>query len=71
MAPSERRFSTAIAFIGVGKIGRPMAEHVARAGFDLTVYDLDASARAAFEGGPVHVAGSAREAAASCEIVCL
>ena len=71
MAPSERRGSAAVAFIGVGKIGRPMAGRVARAGFDLIVYDLDASARAAFEDGPVNVAGSAREAAASSEIVCL
>lgn len=71
MAPSESRGDTAVAFIGIGKIGRPMAERVARADFDLAIYDLDASARAAFGSGPVRVAGSAREAAASSEIVCL
>ena len=71
MASPESRSTTAVAFIGVGKIGRPMAERIVEAGFELTVYDLDPSARAAFEGGQARVAGSAREAAASCEIVCL
>jgi 3-hydroxyisobutyrate dehydrogenase len=42
-----------VAFIGIGNMGWPMAGHIARAGHNLTVYDLDAekSARFAAEHG--------------------
>ena len=33
-----------IGFIGLGIMGHPMAGHLAKAGFDLTVFDSDATA---------------------------
>ena len=33
-----------IGFIGLGIMGHPMAGHLAKAGFDLTVFDSDAAA---------------------------
>ena len=39
---------TAIAFIGLGNMGSPMARKLLKAGHDLSVYDANASAMAAF-----------------------
>jgi len=33
-----------IGFIGLGKMGRPMASNLSKAGFSLTVYDRDEKA---------------------------
>lgn len=37
---------TRVAVIGVGRMGRPMARHIATAGFDLAVFDVDVEAAA-------------------------
>ena len=34
-----------VGIIGLGKMGHPMARHLARAKFDVTGYDVDAHAR--------------------------
>src|SRR5262249_56182851 len=34
-----------VGIIGLGKMGHPMARHLARAKFDVTGYDIDAHAR--------------------------
>lgn len=45
---SERNGQAAIAFIGLGAMGMPMATRLVQAGFDVTGFDLSADARAAF-----------------------
>lgn len=48
-----------IGFIGLGNMGAPMATHVARAGFDLTVYDANPQASERFVAQcPVRVAAN-------------
>ena len=39
-----------IGFIGLGNIGKPMATHIARAGFDMVVYDIAGTAERAPDG---------------------
>ena len=56
---------TAVGFIGLGVMGRPMALNLVRAGYDLTVFDLAPQAVAALVAAGAHAAGSAREAAAA------
>ena len=59
-----------VAFIGVGKIGRPMAEQIAAAGFDLTVHDLSREAAAPLLDAGAAWAKSPREAAELADVVC-
>src|SRR5215210_8464076 len=60
---------TAIAFIGLGHMGGPMAANLARAGHAVAGFDLaPASCDAAREAG-LMIAGSAREAVADAEAV--
>ena len=39
-----------IGFIGLGNIGRPMATHIAQAGFDMVVYDIAGTSQRAPDG---------------------
>jgi len=66
---SEESFR--VGFVGVGKIGRPMALQLLAAGFELMVFDSVDSARAAFDRSGASVAGSLAELVSSCEVVCL
>ncbi len=60
-----------IGFIGLGDIGLPMAVNIARAGFDLTVFDLRKPVmRAAVRQG-AKAAGSLAELARECEYICV
>lgn len=65
------RRDSRVGFIGVGKLGRPMAQRILRAGHDLLVFDTEASARSAFQGTTAEVATSLTELASECGIVCL
>ncbi len=65
----DSQFPGAIAFIGTGKLGRPMAEQLAKAGCDLVVYDRVKESTATLQALGARVAGSAREAAAGCPAV--
>ena len=59
-----------VAFIGVGAMGGPMAGYLAKAGYDMAVFDLDrarAEAVVAESGG--RVAESAAAAVAGAEFV--
>ena len=56
-------------FIGLGGIGKPMAIHVAKSGFDLTVTDLREPPLTDLEQHGARIAGNAREVAAASEIV--
>jgi 3-hydroxyisobutyrate dehydrogenase len=58
----------AIAFVGLGRMGRPMAGHLVRAGYDIRAFDVAAAARERF--GP-DAAASAGEAAAGAAAVVL
>ena len=65
------RRDSRVGFIGVGKLGRPMAQRILRAGHDLLVFDTEASARSAFQGTTAEVVTSLTELASECGIVCL
>ncbi len=58
-----------VAFIGVGKIGTPMAERLISAGHTLIVYDRNRDAAESLAGSNVDVAESAVAAAAACDAV--
>ena len=57
-----------IAFIGLGSMGAPQARLIAKAGFDLAVYDPFPAAIEAFSG-IARLATSAKDAASGAEIV--
>ncbi|WP_312677462.1 NAD(P)-dependent oxidoreductase [Microbacterium sp.] len=62
--------SRSIGIIGVGRMGRPIAERLAGAGFDVAVYDADADRRrAAADRGLTVVRGAAALAARSDVLV--
>jgi len=56
-----------VGFIGVGKIGRPMAERLVAAGLDPLVYDVSADALRAIAAAGARTAASAREVGAGCD----
>ncbi len=58
-----------IAFIGLGMMGRPMAERLVAAGFDLRGVDTNADARQALATAGARVFGNAPLAVAGCDIV--
>lgn len=59
-----------VGFIGLGKMGQPMARQLARAGFRLLAYDLDPEAlRRAREGAGAETPGSLKAIAERCEAV--
>ena len=60
-------------FIGLGNLGRHLAERVLEAGYPLTVHDLDASAVAALVAAGARAADSPRAVAeaSDCVITCL
>ena len=60
-----------IGFIGLGKMGYPMARNLLRAGFSLTVYDRDKKPAQELSRQGALIACSPREAAACCEVVWL
>lgn len=67
-APQPRRGDEVIGFVGVGAIGRPMADCIVATGREVVVYDLSAGARDHF-AGRARVAASGREVADRCDVV--
>lgn len=61
--------ATHVGFIGLGNIGKPMAINVAKAGFDLMVYDLRAEPMRELSALGAKVARSADEIGAHGEII--
>ena len=59
----------AIAFLGLGNMGGPMAKNLLTAGHDLTVFDLVESACAALAAEGASVAASAAEAAEGADVI--
>ncbi|GAA1075105.1 3-hydroxyisobutyrate dehydrogenase [Nocardiopsis metallicus] len=60
---------TAIAFVGLGNMGGPMAANLVAAGHDVTGFDLVSEALEKAAGAGVRVAGSAAEAVAEADVV--
>ncbi len=60
-----------LGFVGLGIMGEPMAGHLAAAGYELTVYDLDAAAARRVKGSfdNVVIASTAAAVAANAEVV--
>lgn len=58
-----------IGFIGLGIMGRPMAKNLVKAGYDLTVYDLNEEAAADLVSCGARAADSSREASLEAEVV--
>ena len=61
--------NTAIAFIGLGAMGRPMLAHLLRHGCSATVYARSAASRAAAAELGVHICSTPAEAARDAEFV--
>jgi 3-hydroxyisobutyrate dehydrogenase len=59
----------AIAFLGMGRMGGPMAANLARAGFDVRVWDRTASHAAALKSDGASAAASPAEAVAGAGII--
>jgi 3-hydroxyisobutyrate dehydrogenase-like beta-hydroxyacid dehydrogenase len=58
-----------IGFIGLGNMGQPMATNIAKAGFDLTVYDIREEPMRALERIGAKRAGSPQEVGERCDII--
>ena len=58
-----------IGFIGLGIMGRPMAKNLVKAGYDLTVYDLNEESVADLVSCGARAADSSREASLEAEVV--
>lgn len=58
---------TRIGFVGLGRMGRPMAAHAARAGFQVIGWDVSETAIAGAEAAGCRPAGSLGECASNCE----
>lgn len=58
-----------VGFIGLGRMGRPMASHLCRKGFSLLVHDINAAAVRDLETLTARAGGSAGDVAADSDIV--
>jgi len=58
-----------VGYIGVGKMGGPVAAHIQAAGFPMVVHDLSADARAPFVARGAKMAGTAAEVARLSDVV--
>lgn len=58
-----------IGFIGLGNMGEPMATNIAKAGFDLTVYDIRPEPLRALEKLGAKVARSPQDVGERCDII--
>lgn len=60
---------TRVGVVGLGSMGRPIARHIARRGFQTTGYDIDAEGARRAAGEGITLAGSVAELAAASELV--
>jgi 3-hydroxyisobutyrate dehydrogenase len=67
--PSQDRRTPSIAFLGTGRMGGPMAANLARAGFDVRVWDRTASHADALTADGATAAASPAEAVAGAGIL--
>src|SRR5574340_237278 len=57
-----------IGFIGLGRMGQPMATNLLKSGYRLTVFDIVPEKMASLKAAGAAVAGSCQEAAAAGEV---
>lgn len=70
--PAQASIAARIGFIGLGRMGYPMAGHLAASGARLTVFDIRADAAARFaKDHQADVAGSISEVAGASDVVIL
>jgi len=62
---------TRVGWVGLGAMGLPMARNVARAGHEVTAYDIDPARAASLGPDGVKPAGSIAEAAAGADVLVL
>src|SRR5271156_2671510 len=67
--PSGQENNMKVGFIGLGAMGKPIALHLAQAGYELTVYNRTPGHAAELERAGAKVVQSAAAAAASAEVV--
>jgi 2-hydroxy-3-oxopropionate reductase len=60
-----------VGFIGLGVMGRPMAQNLMEAGYELVLYNRTIEKAEEIAGDGATVAGSPREVAESCDVVVL
>src|SRR5258706_13062512 len=60
---------TKVGFIGLGRMGVPIANNILAAGYDLTVYDVREEAVAKLVEGGAGAAASPREVAQQAELI--
>lgn len=65
----DHRMKEKVGFIGLGNMGKPMAMNLARAGVDLTVYDLNPDAMRDVAALGAKMVGSTAEIGEKCDIV--
>jgi 3-hydroxyisobutyrate dehydrogenase-like beta-hydroxyacid dehydrogenase len=58
-----------VGFVGVGRMGGPMASRLLDAGYELCIYDVSAEAMKPFAARGAHIAASPAEVASQAEIV--
>ena len=58
-----------IGFIGLGNIGKPIADNIARGGYDMSVYDIAGTSERAPDG--VYVSASITEVAERSSVIFL
>lgn len=63
--------TTRVGFIGLGNIGKPMAQRLTAWGGGLTVYDVAPSAVAEAESAGARVAAGVADLAAECAVICV
>lgn len=67
--PEEKPSTPVVAFLGIGRMGRPMAANLARAGFSVRVWNRTADRAAALAADGAVVAASAAEAVKGATVV--
>src|SRR5690606_32947007 len=65
----EPAMSSQIGFIGLGRMGLPMAENLVRAGFRVVGFDMSEAARAAFLEKGGEVGGTVAEVAGEADLL--
>jgi 3-hydroxyisobutyrate dehydrogenase len=64
--------ATTVGFLGIGKMGRPMAGHLAAAGYDVLIYDRRREAAEQLAGtAGIRIAQAAQVVAQSCDVAVL
>ncbi len=69
MVSAQRQNTLRVGFIGVGRMGRPMARHVAGAGFPVLAFDTHAEALQGVEEAGIKPAASISEIAANADFI--